>query len=394
MTELKEASQKSSKGLIIFQMLLAFVLFMFSIDLLTVAMVRMNNILAEDLFQATNNPFVGLFVGLLITALVQSSSMVTSMIVAVVASGNLTLMQAVPLVMGANIGTTLTSTLVAFSYIMKKGEFKRALTAGVVHDIFNILTVMILFPLEIYFGFLSRTASFLTNAFFDFNSEFVGDYSYNVLFTRNLTTWLLDILNSPVIGLILSIILLFLSIKFLSDTVFRTFVSTNFEKISRQMFKFPFMSFMYGLFFTAAIQSSTVTTSLIVPAVANRKVSLSKVFPFIIGANVGTTITAVIASIYKTEAAISIALVHVLFNLIGALVFLPFPALRNIPVKLATFLGDQSVKRKFVGFAYILLTFFIIPFILIYFNKDNHGVEKEQNPKVKPKIEIQADKPM
>ena len=394
MTELKEASQKSSKGLIIFQMLLAFVLFMFSIDLLTVAMVRMNNILAEDLFQATNNPFVGLFVGLLITALVQSSSMVTSMIVAVVASGNLTLMQAVPLVMGANIGTTLTSTLVAFSYIMKKGEFKRALTAGVVHDIFNILTVMILFPLEIYFGFLSRTASFLTNAFFDFNSEFVGDYSYNGLFTRNMTTWLLDILNSPVIGLILSIILLFLSIKFLSDTVFRTFVSTNFEKISRQMFKFPFMSFMYGLFFTAAIQSSTVTTSLIVPAVANRKVSLSKVFPFIIGANVGTTITAVIASIYKTEAAISIALVHVLFNLIGALVFLPFPALRNIPVKLATFLGDQSVKRKFVGFAYILLTFFIIPFILIYFNKDNHGVEKEQNPKVKPKIEIQTDKPV
>ena len=148
MTELKEASQKSNKGLIIFQMLLAFVLFMFSIDLLTMSMVKLNNNLAEELFQATNNPFVGLFVGLLITALVQSSSMVTSMIVAVVASGNLTLTQAVPLVMGANIGTTLTSTLVAFSYIMKKGEFKRALTAGVVHDIFNILTVMILFPLK------------------------------------------------------------------------------------------------------------------------------------------------------------------------------------------------------------------------------------------------------
>lgn len=375
-------------------MLLAFVLFMFSIDLLTMSMVKLNNNLAEDLFQATNNPFVGLFVGLLITALVQSSSMVTSMIVAVVASGNLTLMQAVPLVMGANIGTTLTSTLVAFSYIMKKGEFKRALTAGVVHDIFNILTVMMLFPLEIYFGFLNRSASFLTNTFFDSNSGFVGDYSYNVLFTRPLTTWLVDILNSPILGLILSIILVFASIKFLSDTVFRTFISTNFEKISRQMFKFPYVSFLYGLFFTAAVQSSTVTTSLIVPAVANRKVSLSKVFPFIIGANLGTTITAVIASIYKTEAAISIALVHVLFNLIGALVFLPFPALRNIPVKLATFLGDQSVKRKFVGFAYILLTFFIIPFILIYFNKDNHGVEKEQNPKVQPKIEIQADKPV
>jgi solute carrier family 34 (sodium-dependent phosphate cotransporter) len=370
MTELKEASQKSSKGLIIFQMLLAFVLFMFSIDLLTMSMVKLNNNLAEELFQATNNPFVGLFVGLLITALVQSSSMVTSMIVAVVASGNLTLVQAVPLVMGANIGTTLTSTLVAFSYIMKKGEFKRALTAGVVHDIFNILTVMILFPLEIYFGFLSKSASFLTNTFFDFNSDYNGDYSYNVLFTRPLTAWLVDFLNIPVLGLILSLILVFFSIKFLSDTVFRTFVSTNFEKVSRQMFKLPYISFLYGLFFTAAVQSSTVTTSLIVPAVANRKVSLSKAFPFIIGANLGTTITAVIASIYKTEAAISIAIVHILFNFFGTIVFLPFPALRNIPVKLATFLGDQSVKRKLVGFAYILLIFFIIPFILIYFNRE------------------------
>jgi solute carrier family 34 (sodium-dependent phosphate cotransporter) len=370
MTELNEASQKSNKALIIFQMLLAFVLFMFSIDLLTMSMVKLNNNLAEELFQATNNPFVGLFVGLLITALVQSSSMVTSMIVAVVASGNLSLMQAVPLIMGANIGTTLTSTLVAFSYIMKKSEFKRALTAGVAHDIFNILTVVILFPLEIYLGFLSKTASFLTNSLFDSNAAYAGDYSYNVLFTRPLTTWMVDVLNSPVIGLILSIILVFLSIKFLSDTVFRTFISTNFEKIGRKMFKFPYVSFLYGLFFTAAVQSSTVTTSLMVPAVANRKVSLSNVFPFIIGANIGTTITAVIASIYRSEAAISIALVHVLFNFFGALVFLPFPGIRNIPVRLATFLGDQSVKRKFVGFAYILLTFFIIPFILIYFNKN------------------------
>jgi len=394
MTELKEASQKSNMGLIIFQMLLAFILFMFSIDLLTMSMVKLNNNFAEELFQATNNPFVGLFIGLLITALVQSSSMVTSMIVAVVASGNLTLMQAVPLVMGANIGTTLTSTLVAFSYIMKKGEFKRALTAGVVHDIFNILTVMILFPLEIYFGFLNRSASFLTNTFFDSNSGFAREYSYNFLFTRPLTSWLVDILNSPVIGLILSIILVFLSIKFLSDTVFKTFISTNFEKVSRQMFKFPYVSFLYGIFFTAAVQSSTVTTSLIVPAVANRKVSLSKVFPFIIGANLGTTITAVIAAIYRTEAAISIAIVHILFNLIGALVFLPFPAIRNIPVKLATFLGDQSVKRKFVGFAYILLTFFIIPFILIYFNKDDNRTRKNQSPNEAPKTEIQVDKPV
>jgi solute carrier family 34 (sodium-dependent phosphate cotransporter) len=125
---------------------LGLLLFIFSIDMLTVSMTKLNSDLANEIFKATNSPFVGLFVGLLITALVQSSSTVTAMIVAVVASNAISLQQAVPMVMGANIGTTITSTLVAFSYIMKKNEFKKALSAGVLHDVFNILTVLILFP--------------------------------------------------------------------------------------------------------------------------------------------------------------------------------------------------------------------------------------------------------
>jgi sodium-dependent phosphate cotransporter len=145
---------------------------------------------------------------------------------------------------------------------------------------------------------------------------------------------------------------------------------------------------LYGIFFTAAIQSSTVTTSLIVPAVANRKVSLVKAFPFIIGANIGTTITAAIAAIYKTDAAISLAIVHFLFNLLGAIIFLPFPGIRNIPVKIATYLGKESTKSRIVGFAYILLTFFIIPFLLIYFNKDEDIRELGSNYKKSDKTEI------
>jgi sodium-dependent phosphate cotransporter len=182
--------------------------------------------------------------------------------------------------------------------------------------------------------------------------------------------WLIDFIHIPAFGLILSVILVFLAIKILSETVFKSFVSGNFKKVSKHIFKNPGIAFVYGIFFTATVQSSTVTTSLIVPAVANRRVSLIKAFPFIIGANIGTTITAVIAAIYKTEAAISIAIVHILFNLLGALIFLPFPAIRKIPVKIATFLGRESVRIRLVGFAYILLTFFIIPFLLIYFNKN------------------------
>ncbi|RZS95280.1 Na/Pi symporter [Cecembia calidifontis] len=349
---------------------LGLLLFMFSIDLLTVSMIRLNSDFASSLFLATNNPFVGLFVGLLMTALIQSSSTVTAMIVAVVASGSLTLGQAVPLVMGANIGTTITSTLVAFSFIMKRNIFKKALAAGVLHDIFNILTVLILFPLEVYFGFLSNAASYITATFFNLGEDFNVDYQYNVLFTRPVTLWLANLLDQPVLLLLLAVILVFTSIKLLSKFVLKSFMSTNLNKINKHIFQKPFFSFLYGAFFTAAVQSSTVTTSIIVPAVANRKVSLVKAFPFIIGANIGTTITAAIAAIYKTDAAISLAVVHFLFNLIGALLFMPFPSVRNIPVKIATFLGNESTKTRFVGFAYILLTFFIIPFLLIYFNKN------------------------
>jgi sodium-dependent phosphate cotransporter len=77
--------------------------------------------------------------------------------------------------------------------------------------------------------------------------------------------------------------------------------------------------------------------------------------------------TAVIASIYKPEAAIALALVHVLFNSFGALIFLPFASIRKIPVWLSNYMGKISMKHRVVVFAYILFTFFIIPFLLIYF---------------------------
>lgn len=369
MTETPQIKPRSGKLVTAVILLFGLLLFMFSIDLLTLSMIRLNNNLVEELLKATNNPFIGLFVGLLMTALVQSSSTVTAMVVAVVASGNLTLVQAVPMVMGANIGTTITSTLVAFSYFMKRGEFKRAFSAGAVHDIFNILTVLILFPLEFYFDFLSKMATKVTISFFDVNETLDTSYTYNVLFTRPLTNWLYELLNMPIVSLVIAVGLLLLSIKFLSNAVLDRFIGQDVKNLNKHIFKDPFIAFLYGLISTAAIQSSTVTTSLVVPAVANRKVSLNKVFPFIIGANIGTTITAAIAAIYKTEAAISLAIVHFLFNLVGALIFLPSKSLRNIPVRLASFLGSKSADSKIVALAYILLTFFIIPFLLIYFNR-------------------------
>ncbi|SDD21401.1 solute carrier family 34 (sodium-dependent phosphate cotransporter) [Algoriphagus faecimaris] len=348
-------------------MLIALLLFIFSIDMLTVSMRNLNSSVSEELFSATQNPFISLFIGLLMTALIQSSSTVTASIVAVVASGSISLQQAVPMVMGANIGTTLTSTLVSFSFIMKKKEFKRALSAGILHDVFNIFTVLLLLPLELYFQILSKSAVFLAG-FFTSNEPSSNSYITNTVFTRPLTEWVNDAIGIPFLTTLVAVFLVFAAIKLLATSVYKTFVQDSFRDINKIVFKKTGMALIYGIFFTAAVQSSTVTTSLIVPLVANRKVSLKKVFPFIIGANIGTTITAAIAAVYKSEAAIALAIVHFLFNTIGAIVILSIPPLRVLPVRLALYMGKKSVKTRFLGFAYILLTFFIIPFLLIYFS--------------------------
>ena len=120
---------------------------------------------AETILLATSNPFTGLFIGLLITAMLQSSSTTTSLVVALVASGSITLQSAIPIIMGANIGTTITSTIVSLGFISKKKEFRRAVAAGTYHDFFNILTTIALFPLEYYYGFLSSLSSWIAGFF-------------------------------------------------------------------------------------------------------------------------------------------------------------------------------------------------------------------------------------
>ncbi|MDA1268582.1 MAG: Na/Pi symporter [Bacteroidetes bacterium] len=348
---------------------MALLLFIFAIDLLTFAMGKINNNLVLEILYAAKSPFISLFIGLLVTALIQSSSTVTAIVVAIVASGNLTLQQAVPIVLGANIGTTLTSTLVSLSYLVNKKEFPRALSAGISHDIFNIFSVILLFPLEIYFGFLSKTAVFIAR-WFDSDNSFEGPIVYNRMFTRSLTEWVDAQIPYSLVTMVLSILLVFFAIKVLSTAMYKSFVKNTFQDINKLIFQKTGLAFFYGIFFTAAVQSSTVTTSLIVPLVANKKVPLIKAFPFIIGTNIGTTITAVIASTYKPEAAIALALVHVLFNSFGALIFLPISGIRKIPVGVAKFMGKISLKYRIVVFAYILLTFFVIPFLLIYFTKE------------------------
>jgi sodium-dependent phosphate cotransporter len=167
----------------------------------------------------------------------------------------------------------------------------------------------------------------------------------------------------------LSVILLFGSILFFRKVITNAMGLGSQQKFQQFFFKNPFKSFGWGMLTTAAIRSSTVTTSLVVPLVAKKIIKLRQAGAFILGANIGTTVTAFMASTFNSNAAISIALTHFLFNFIGVLFFFRTPYLKEVPFLLATGLGRLTLRNRLVGFLYLLVTFFLIPFSLIYFSQ-------------------------
>ncbi len=350
------------------------VLFVFALDLMVSSLQHLGKSAAEIIILATSNPFTGLFIGLLITAMIQSSSTTTAMVVALVASGSITIESAIPIIMGANVGTTITSTIVSMGFINKKKDFRRAVTAGTYDGFFNILIVIILFPLEYYYGFLSGISQWIA-AYFFHPSALPVESSFSLKWSLfgPVIDFLVAIIPNGFLLALLGFILLFTSILLFRKLISGLLLASSPERFSRFFFKNAWKSFFWGIVTTAAIRSSTITISVVVPIVAQKIVSLRKAAPFILGANIGTTITAFIAALLNvnTSTAISIAIAHFLFNFIGVLVFYPIPLLRRIPFELANRLGRLTLKYRLAGFVYILLTFFFIPFSLIFLNKDS-----------------------
>ncbi|MCA6433948.1 MAG: Na/Pi cotransporter family protein, partial [Cytophagales bacterium] len=227
--------------------LAALLVFLFSLDLMIASLQQLGKVATETILLATSNPFTGLFIGLLVTAIIQSSSATTSMVVALVASGSISLQAAIPIIMGANIGTTITSTIVSLGFITKKKEFRRAVAAGTYHDFFNILTTVILFPLEYYFGFLSGMSRSIATNFFH---EPSGTIHVNFSFLGGRFEWIISLLtevidNGFLLG-IFSIVLLFGSILFFRKVITNILGFSSPEKFQRFFFKNTLKSFTWG----------------------------------------------------------------------------------------------------------------------------------------------------
>lgn len=347
--------------------------FLVGVGFLEAGIAAMGKGFQDALLQSVSHPISGLCAGLLATVLVQSSSVSTSTIVGMVGAGTLPLGLAVPMIMGANIGTTVTSTLASLGSIRRADEFQRAFAAATVHDFFNLLGVAVLLPLELATGFLSGMAGALT--------DMVGRSGVTAqemakspirAAVKLPVGWVEDLLPggrlSGFLLLGLGLVCIFVALGFITRNM-RRLMAGSVERVMNRVIGGGggLVGILVGIGVTVAVQSSSITTSILVPLVASGVLTLASAYPITLGANVGTTVTALIASlaVLKPEG-LTIALVHTLFNVVALVLVYPVPAVRVIPIRLAEWLAEAAARRHRLVFAYVVTVFLLLPLLGVF----------------------------
>ena len=333
----------------------------------------------DSFITAASNPFLGLVTGILATTLAQSSSVTTSLIVAMVASGKLPFEIAIPMIMGANIGTTVTNTIAALAQTGRKTEFRRAFAAATCHDFFNYLVVVVLLPLEIATGFLAKFSGYLNDLLpaIESSTKYKSPFKLALKFfvgsiKSGIATFTEDKAVISIVMIIIGIALIFGALTMIVR-VMKTLVLSKAERVINKLLNRGatggLFSIIVGIVLTISVQSSSITTSLMVPLAGAGLVRIWQVFPVTVGANIGTTVTALVASLAVTgdyaNVARQIALVHLLFNLAGmTLFYLPKPT-RKIPMYAAIRLAKIAANSRRWALVYVLLAFYGVPALLV-----------------------------
>jgi len=329
---------------------------------------------ARELFAFASNPIAGLVVGTVATALIQSSSTVTSIIVGLVAGG-MPVAIAIPMVMGANIGTTITNTIVSLGHVRRGDEFRRAFSAATIHDFFNVMCVVIFLPIEILFGVLEKAGAWLSGLLVGTESMSMKGMNFIKPIVKPPIKFIEGSLGgfpdgvSGTLMVLLGVMAIFVVITLIGKLLKALMVGRAKEILHSAVGRGPVSGVASGTIVTVLVQSSSTTTSLVVPLAGSGVFSLRQVYPFTLGANIGTCITALLAATAVTGEyaafAVQIALVHLLYNVMGVLVIYGIPFLRELPIKGAEKIADIAVNNKLVALAYITCVFFVIPLLLI-----------------------------
>ena len=325
---------------------------------------------AGGLFDGITNPLAALFVGILATVLVQSSSVTTATIVGLVAAGQLQMDLAVPMVMGANIGTSVTNTIVSLAHARRNDEFRLAFSAATMHDFFNLIAVAILFPLELATHILQRTATRIAELLpggsdATFDSPIKGAVKWGAERVEHVIEVFVD--PGTTLGvtfIIVGIAIIFLTLTYITKNM-KVLIAARIERsVNAALAKSGMVGIAVGVLVTVAVQSSSITTSILVPIVASGMLLVRNAYPITLGANIGTTVTALIAALATGSTdGMTIALVHLLFNVVAILLIYPWPKIRYIPVILAEKLAEIAVTRKWIAVAYTSIMFIVIPLV-------------------------------
>jgi sodium-dependent phosphate cotransporter len=332
---------------------------------------------AHQLFAFASNPIVGLAVGILATVLIQSSSTTTAITVTAVGTGALYLHEAVPIIMGSNVGTTVTCTLVALGFVGNREEFRRALAASTIHDFFNLLALLIFFPIELIFRPLERVSNWMTELTYG-NSALPNPSQSNVvrLLTRPVVNAVSDIIGGigsqfvgAVLVLLTGVAMIFLAVRVLSTLLKSLLIGRTRTALTRAVDRGPGWAMATGFAATVVTQSSTVTNSVLVPFVGAGAISPRQLYPVTLGTNIGTTLTALLAAFAvsggQARVGLQAAYIHLIYNIAAVVVIFGIPILRPIPLRLAELFADRAVDNKRLVFAYLIGVFILLPVAVI-----------------------------
>jgi sodium-dependent phosphate cotransporter len=337
---------------------------------------------AESLMGWVKNPLVGLLVGILATALVQSSGLTIALLVGLVAGG-FSIGLAIPVVMGANIGTTVTNTLVSLGQAKTGEAFQRSFAAATVHDFFNFFTVLILFPLELWLHPLqywsgqcvslvtigTAHAPILTAILHNLPNPFYITIAPVTHGVQGLWDCLPEPWNHSGL-LVTGLILMVLSLPLLSRHLQHLILAPQTQSLQeRGIWRSGWSTLGMGALITALVHSSSATTSLMVPLAGSGVLTLAQIYPFTLGANIGTCMTGLLVAASLPPAllpaGLQIGLVHLFYNCGGVLCFYVIPGLRSLPPLAASSLAALASDHKALAAGYVGGLFFGLPLLLL-----------------------------
>jgi sodium-dependent phosphate cotransporter len=282
--------------------------------------------------------------------------------------------------MGANIGTTVTNTIVAMAHMGRRQEFYRSFSVATCHDFFNYMAVALLLPIELLTGYLQKTATALSSLL----PGLVGGVDYDSPIKGALKTALTPIKGAihlvsdssrvqAVILIFVSALLIYIALMSLVKVMRRATHSRVEGIVAAGLHRAPLFAVLVGILVTVMVQSSSITTSLLVPLAGAGLITLEQAFPITIGANIGTTITALLAALAVTGPnarwGLTIALVHLLFNVSATCLIYPWKRVRGIPLTAARRLAAVAVNSRKYALLYVVILFYGLPLLFAALNR-------------------------